>query len=1001
MKRNSPESSHSPPQRQQESKIEGVRNIGIISTPIIWPVKQKPLRFSKNSADEKPVRKNTYSLFLPTVSTSAASEETGKDTLASFTEKIDLDSTVMNQLLNENILNYSQSSFHGTSTAADAVTEPSVSAAVSFLQNRSPNVNLGLALADGTVRSDSESAFRSPITSSTANEPKKETLWISSSSSSTTNFMHVSNVLEPVSWWSGTVFHNHVTSDIQEDRPPSLSSLPISPTEAKSSFQKSRLDLLDFTPGNFYLEMMEGNAKKNPSSVLAANSEFQFRKSMHIKEHPPAGTTNLTSVETPPANRTTFFQNVKKTYTKFMPDIQLTNSVLGHSRELITFSALLVGTGWTSSAFKHVLMTMPVYQQSSTDVYLGSDSTFISNSNYWSHLKHSVHFQKPSETFKYGVLENNVDAFHYSNQNEDSAFTILEPENMNRVGSSWDSSYLDFPRKYVDIFPSLTTRFWTVSYHLKEVSQVFPGKPAENWWFLFNKLLSSTTERLPSISSHAKPDSISEQTSAIRLLGNRAEEMNFSSHVSAVETQVSSSFIPGKTITKLQSTANFANINVSSNSEFYFDFPSPSLEAPLSQHSIQVQVSPFDKILANSTEKLMMFDSLQTQIGTDIVRDQTNMTFLNNRQQLVSVLPTHSGTQPSRSRDSQAAFLINTPVESVINSTRMHQSVQSQSLTENDAAANHIDKARSKVQIDAAAFLKSISLMSSDFLPMTLSLELRHFLHSSSKFSVSIPPNSYSTPPLPSNLQNHLDTISPSLIAQWDVAELSLPTTVTPRSHVTVIGQNSIENQVDSLRYSLWAVQQEIIGDNEDIRNSAVLTSTNILRLSEQDSEWEVYRSFSKHREGMSPLNIVSTHALDFESAYYRHFANVSSILESSRTAVMNDAIPLPSSHSGVIIRHKETTLNRNLTTPTAAIHHPFMQSQMPVSFVTYHQSPVLAHVHSLADLPSGTRRNTTPYPLLHQLTSSPAVFLSCLCYSFTELGCLCRPEFNYSMSNP
>ncbi|KAK2518950.1 Adgrg6 [Columba guinea] len=275
--------------------------------------------------------------------------------------------------------------------------------------------------------------------------------------------------------------------------------------------------------------------------------------------------------------------------------------------------------------------------------------------------------------------------------------------------------------------------------------------------------------------------------------------------------------------------------------------------------------------------------------------------------------------------------------------------------------------------------------------------ELGHLLHSSSKFSVSVPPSSYSTPPLPPDLQNHLDTISPSLIPQWDVAELSLPTTVTPRSHLTVLGPNSIENQVDSLRYSLWTVEQEIIYDNEDIRNSAILTSTNILRFSEQDSEGEVYRSFSKHKEGVSPLNIVSTYALDFENAYYRHFANVSSILESSRTAIMNDAISLPSSYSGVIIQHKETAFNHNLMTPPAAIHHSFMQSQMPVSSVTHHQSSVLAHVHSLANLPSGTRQNTTPYRPLYQLTSSPAVFLSCLCYSFTELGCLCQPEVNYS----
>uniref|UniRef100_A0A8C0FAF9 Adhesion G-protein coupled receptor G6 n=1 Tax=Bubo bubo TaxID=30461 RepID=A0A8C0FAF9_BUBBB len=1008
MKRNSPESSHSRPQRQQESKIEGIKTIGIISTPIIWPVKQRPLHFSKSSADENPERKNTYSLFLPTMSTSAASEETSNDTLAAFTEKNDLDNTVVNQLRNENILNDSRSSFHGTSDAADAVTEPSVNAAVPVLQSRSPNTELTRTLADGLYHSDSESAFHSPISSSssTAYKHKKETVWISSSNSSATSFMHISNILDPVSWWSETVFHHHIISDIQEERHHSLSSLSISPTEEKSSFQKSRLDLLDFAPENFYLEIAEGNADRKTFSMSAANSEFQFRRSVHIKEHHSGDITNLTSVETPCANPTTFFQNMKKTYTKFMPGIQLTNSVLGHSRELLTFSSLVVGTGWTSSGFKHVVTTLPVYEQLLTDIHLESESIFISNSNYWSHyLKHSVYFQKPSETLRNGVLENNLHAFHYNNENEESAFSMLEPENMNRVGNSWDSGYLDFPTKYVDISPSLTAGFWTVSYHLKEASQVFPEEPSENWWLSFNKLLSSPTERLPSIISPAKSDSISEQTSAIRLLGLRDEEMNFSSHASALETQIFSSFIPGLSkrisesngrTSQLQSTVNFANLSTSSNSEFYFNFPFPSLEAPLSQPSIWVQVSPFDKVLENSTEKLIIFDSLHMQVGTDIVSDQINMTFLNNREQLVYVLPTHSGTQPSRSRDNQTAFLINTPVKSLVNSTRTLGSLQSQSLSANDVVTNTIDKARSKMQIDAGVFLKSISAMSSDFLPMTLSLELRHILHSDSKFRVSLPPNSYSTPPLPQNFQNNLDIIYPTPIPQWNVAELNLPRTVTPRNHLSV-GQNSVENQGDSLRYSLWTVEQEIIGDNEDIMNSAVLTSTNILRLSKWDSEGEAYGSFSKHREGMSSLNIVSTHALDFENADYRHFANLSSILESSRTAVMNDVIPLPSSHSGVIIQHKESILKGTVTSRAAAIHHSFTQSQMTVSSVTYHQTSVLAHVHSLMNLPSETSQNTTLYPPLNQFTTSSAVFLSCLCYSFTELGCLCQPEVNYS----
>lgn len=1007
MKRNSPESAHIRPQRHQESKIEGVKTIGIISTPIIWPVKRRPLRFSQNSADENPERKTMYNFFLLTMSTSATSEEIANDTLAAFTEKINLDNTVMNQLPNENILNYSRSSFHGTSDASDAVTEPSVNAAIPLRQSRSPNAELAQTLADGLDHSDSESVFHSPVSSSSAAyEHKKEALWISYSNSSTTDFKHISNILDPASWWNETLFHHYITSDIQDRH--SFSSLSISAAEQKSSFQKSQLDLLDSSPENFYLEMIEGNADRE-TSALEANSEFEFRKCAHIKEHHLGGITNLTSMATPHANPKTFFQNMKTTYTKFMPDIQLTNSFLGHSRELPPSSALLLGVGWTSSAFKDIVTTLPVYQQFLTDIYMESDSMFISNSNYWSHyLKHKVYFQKPSEIPRYGIVENNLDAFYGSN--EKSSFSILEAENINRVGSSGGSGYLDFPTKYLDISPSLTGSFWTVSYYLKEESQVFSGEPSENWWLLFNKLLSSPTERLPSISSHAKSDSISEQTSAIRLLGHRAEEINFSSHASALETQIFSSFIPGlskrisesngRTLSQLHSTMNFANITTSSNSEFYFDFPLPSFEAPLSQPFVEVQVSPlspFDKILENSTEKLIIFDSLHMQIGTDLVSDQTNMTFLNNRQQLVSVLPMHSGTQSSRY--SQARFLINTPVKSLVNHTRTHESLQPQSLSENDAVANTIDKARSTVQIDAGILLKNISLMSSDFLPVTWSLELRYLLPSDSEFRVSVPPNSYSTPPLPESFQNHLDTISPSLITQWDIAELSLPTTVIPRNHPTVLGQNSIENQRDSLRYSLWAVEQVIIGDNEDVRDS-VLTSTNILKLSEWDSEGEVYGSVSKPREGMSSLNTVSTHVLDFENDDYGRFANLSSILEASRTAVMNDAIPLPSSFSGVVIQQKETILQGTLMTPAAAIHHSSMPSQMPVSSVMYHQLPVSAHVHSLANLPSGTSENTTPYPPLNQLTSSPAVFLSCLCYSITELGCLCRPEVNYSMSH-
>lgn len=998
MKRHSPEFSHSRPQRQQESKIEGIKTIGIISTPIIWPVKQRPLHFSKNSADDSPERKNPYSLLLPTLSIPASSEETSNKIVSAFTENINLDNTVMNQLPNESIFNYSRSPFHGTSGPADAVTEPPVNAAVPLLCSRNPCTELARTLASRLHLSDSEPSFRSPVSgssSSTAYEHKKETLWISSSSSDTNYFMHTSNVLEPV-------FHHHITSDIQQDRHNFLSSLLVSPTDEKP-FQKSRLDLLDLVPEIFYLEIIEGNADRKTFSTLSANSEFQFKKSVHIKEHHSGGITYLTSLEILHEKPTSVFQNMKKSYTKFMRDSQLTNSVQGHSRELLKFSSFLVEPGRTRSAYKHVVTTLPVYQQLLTDTYLKSHSIFISSSNYWSHyLQHSLYFQNPSETLRNGGLESNLNAFHGSNENEESAFSILESENMNPVADSWDSDYLDFPTKYVDISPSLKASFWTVSHHLKEASQVFSGEPSENFCLSFNKLLSSPAKRL-SISLYVKSDSISEPTPAIRFLGHRAEEFNFSTHVLTLETQIFSSFIPGiskrisesngQSISQLQSTMNFANLSVTSSSEFYFDFPFPSLEAPYIQSSIWAQVSPFDQVLENST------DSLHMQIQTDIVSDQTDMTFLNNKHQPVSVFPTYSGTQPSCLRDSRAPFLISTPgtqitwiVKGLISSTRTHRTPQSQSLLENDAITNTIDKPRSKVQKDAGIFLKSISSMSSDFFPV--SLELRQFLHSDSKFRDSVAPNSYSTPPLP---QNHLDTISPSLLPQWDVEELNLPTTETPRNYLTVSGQNSIENQVDSSRYSLWAVEQEIIDNNKDIRDFAVLTSTNLPRLSEWNSEGEVHGPFSRNREAIS---IITANVSDFENADYGHLTNLSSVLESSRSSIMNYVVPLPPSYSRVFIQHKETTSTGTLTTAAAATHHSLMQIQTSLSSVTYHESSVSAHVISLANLPSGTSQNSTSYPPQRQLISSAAVLLPCLCDFSTELGCLCRPEFHYSMSS-
>lgn len=1053
MKRNSADSSHPLLQGQQDSKIKGVKNIGIISTPIIWPVRQRPLHPSKSpSAEEQnPERKNMYNLFpLYTFeATSPASGEPEVGSLVPFKENIGIEHNIaMNLSISKSISNNPSSFLSETHDIEQILTTPistdySKNVVVPPLQTGSFGAELTWTLPNALeyLYPNSESAFQSPVSKNALNGHTKESLWIFSSS--THESTH--GVLESSIWWSKATSYHRVTPDIPKENYHSQSNLFVSSTQ-ELMYQKSRLDLPKFTLSNTHLlptkRIIEDPFRNGPY-IPALNDELQSTRAKYSKEQHSVDHTNLTPKQSQPSTPSHFFQNMQEVHTEVMPDIQshilLTRE---HSTELVKWPLLLLGTSKTSSESQHAVTTVSVYQESFNNEYLKSDlfpvrpltklpkeqndksspeqefelNTGIYNINDMPHsLKPLTNLQrKPNEIPGIEILEDNLNAIHNDNLQDDSVISTQESDNRR---NSLKQGHMVIPAQYVDIAPSLLGNYWTMYYHFKQETPRFSGEPAERGSFLFNKPLLSPTERLPFVSSPTELDSIPIQTTTINLSGYVIKEVNFASSVPSLTMESSSSVvvIPSLKISKkAERTASelksimavSSNINVFASDTFSFDSPFPSLETSSSKPFIHLQTTTTDIAQTIFTNILT---SLTMKTWDESVHDnQVNMAFQQHRQTFASILRAHTTVQPSCTRNNHTSCMANKSALSSVSDEAKVPSVL-QTIMESTSGTTVIEHEKNNAQTNLELdFSDTYSSPSSNSFIMPLSLETTHHLHSEQKIRSRISPNSYSTafvfstPPLSQDLPNYFDQVSPSL---------SYLQNVGIKSHLTILGQKSVEDG-DSILTSSQTAQMGIIYDDVNSRSA---TSNTELGFSRGESKWEVYSSFNKHTEqfiqkGMSSLTTSSIHVSDlqlqtipqtFEDyAGYGKLANLSSVLEPTRISDLTSTIFLSSPHLGTIIHDSENILNYTLMINGAAsIRHSVLQSQISASPVKYHQSSISAHANSLANLSASASQNSTPYTPLNLLTSSPKSILSCLCNSFADLNCPCGPEAKYSMS--
>nr|XP_014435653.1 adhesion G-protein coupled receptor G6 isoform X2 [Pelodiscus sinensis]XP_014435657.1 adhesion G-protein coupled receptor G6 isoform X2 [Pelodiscus sinensis]XP_014435661.1 adhesion G-protein coupled receptor G6 isoform X2 [Pelodiscus sinensis]XP_014435663.1 adhesion G-protein coupled receptor G6 isoform X2 [Pelodiscus sinensis]XP_025033730.1 adhesion G-protein coupled receptor G6 isoform X2 [Pelodiscus sinensis]XP_025033736.1 adhesion G-protein coupled receptor G6 isoform X2 [Pelodiscus sin len=1035
MKRNSAESSHALLQGQQDSMIKGVKNIGIISTPIIWPVRQRPLQPSESLSpkEQNPERKNIQNLFfLPTTeATSAASREAEVGTLDPFAEHI----TSMNQSTDKSVLKNSSVIINKTYDITRIPTTPMVidhseNVGLSLTQSEIFSAELTWSLTDGLEYTNSESAFLTLISKSTLYEQTKEPLWIVSSSSDTSSstYKSIYNVLESFSWQNNAVSHHHI----------SLSAASIQ----YESFQKNRLDLLEFSPENVYLvstkKIMEDDSVKNSFYTAEANDELQSTNFKYFKEFESVNLKKVTSKKTQPLNPSSFFQDIKEIYKEAMLDIQLTEALLTleDSQELLRWSAQLLATR-RSSDFHYSFTISPAYQESLSHSYLKSDlfifrpltklpkepyvkasslenefelfNTLTSTSTYIPQsLKTPTNMKrKPNETPGNEKLESSLETIPNDNLHKDSVFSTSQPENMNRISNTWKPGYMGLPTEHGTIDPSLSTSFWTLDYHFKQESLEFSGEPSESLWFSFNKLFASQTEKQPYFSSPTVADNILMRTAINNMSGYGTEDMNFSSYMSSLDTE---NFSPIVLISSLRISENTErkiseskmtvspNINISSNSHF------PLLNISSHQPSMQVQMSTFDILHATFIDKFKSVASLHMQSWDQVSKaDQISMTVQHHGQTFASVFFTYTTVQTSCTEDSYIACLANRSSESSVTDTKTNGPSQSQNI--------YMVIESNPTSVFDTDFAETQSSLSSSHLTMTLSLAKTDTLNSEQKTRASAHTNSqsislfFSTPSLSQSLQNDLDQTSPTMGQLWNVEELNLLTNLVMKSHITVPEQKFIEDPEISLTPSL---QMGVLYDL-NIGSTTLLISNTESLLSVGESEWGTYHYSSRQTEelinkGMSSLNSSNIHATDLQlqtmplsfEAYtdYEKITNISFILKPTTISAVASAIILSPPHNGTYIHANENILNH-----AATIHHSDLQSQRSASQVMYHQPSISAHEIPLANASPGTSQVSIPYKPLNPLTSSPKLMLSYLCNYFTELSCLCGPEVNNSMS--
>ncbi|XP_072852047.2 adhesion G-protein coupled receptor G6 isoform X1 [Pogona vitticeps] len=999
VKRNSADSSQPLLQGQEDSKIRGVKNIGIISTPIVWPVKQRPLhtRKSISTEEQSPERKNIFILTTPEVSSSAP-QETQVNILGPFTEQANIDH---NSSMRNSVFNISRHSNRSLSESGNLREVPSIPLDhvrnMLFPLQQSENMGVGPIWTWASQLEDhiSNTLFPSLVTRNILFKPSEDPQWMLSSESDIFSPIDRTpySFLQSLSAWNE--ISSYMTSGISEETLPSHSSQ--SYMHSSESFEDSRLELKRSFE-NIYLEPTKRILQEDSvQHGFDLAGELQPTKLNYIKnynsEHLKKQVFNHSG------NPSDSLQNTKAWFPDVVTIIQPTEDLLTveYSRELQGLSKVLTKTKERASEIQETA-SVPYLYQGTFSMASSKDSlsrfkplteqlaspeqeealilegklqlnSFISYINYTSSHSFENIKSKPNTLTGAKHAENNQ---HDSPHNYVAFSTIVS-----KISRTQGFGDVTFPAQYVDSLSS-SNNYWT----LGQKPQVPSKESTEQRVASFSQLNSSPTEQVSFFRSPADLDdditvnTISNNSTvdyraviiSISVSPSEDSEGKFSSIYSL---RISENM---ETASQLETELDLPhNTSIPKNETSLLQFPLTSLEVSVIQPSLHSDLLYVTfTYVSNDTASL----------ATQQISDKTPVGYLVNK------YPYHADilTPSFESSCSDDICTVSSPINGGM-SQSMHM----------DTWITQFTSVTEYVKTKGYSFQNDFPGMS-NLLLETEPLQILHIqshkpqIKAITEFGSHSTVLMFSTPLISKGLKNSLDQYSPGFGYSWS-EDTSIQTNPLNKSILTDKEEQPAEDAKSKLNSSFQLDHADML----DVDDRSIRMNIEAF-VSERESVWKLHQYISKPAD--SSVNKIWSSSIvhttesymwsvspSFEDSLgYENTVNNFYFFEPIAFSAVNDMISQSFPFAETIKNFNENTLNRT-ETMTGVTFHPNLEVQNSVE--------VSAYGNAVAGVVSEANQKTT----LSHSSSSPESVLSCfLCNSFIDWGCPCGREVKHSM---
>ncbi|KAG8123781.1 hypothetical protein E2320_019192 [Naja naja] len=979
VKRNSADSSQPIQHWQEDSKIRGIKNIGIISTPIVWPVKQRPLHTSKFTITE---RKNAPSYFItitPEVIPSA-STEMQINSLGPFTEQVNINyNSSIEVMYFNNISEHSESVLSENSISQKTPTLP-----LDHIRNL--GFHIQQSGSDEIEDSRSNVLFPSLVNKNSFFELTEEPQWMLSPISYTFSsvYNYANNFLQPLNAWRENMTYEYFISRRPGENLSSL--IHQYYTYPKELVKETMLGLLNKLLESVYLQptkrFLQEDSLRNSFYIV---DDLQTTTLNHIRDYNSVHFKKQLFKHS--ANPSGSLQNMKAWFPDVMPRIHPTEVFVSveYSKESHLSSSLPKARGRNSETQQTVSVS-PFYQETYNRAFFKSDFfSFNPLTEQLDNLEEQEgssledEFELPDKLISYN---NDVSSFSFLLEDFKSKSKVISGagyvENNTSSSPYNDISFLtindvSLPTQYIN------TSFWTT------VND--PPESTGRWLSSYNQSYSSLIETMPFFMSPTQIDDNTMETipynrlvghnvSKVYIFPNTSED-NFISVFAMDSSRISD--VIERTATKSVPLSKNGSINDTS----AVHVPLTSQITPLIQPSLHLQISTYDILQGRFTNDLKITANLAMQQTAEKIPDDQLITFFRSAETSATPFFESSCIKDTCKVLSLSPIHFKELTHNVYTDLQISQLTSDSDYMKN-AAHSHMNNfffEKQHAQI-SDLFIRTLPL---EILPTNSHGIIAQFDKHSAALMIS--DASISQNPL-----NNLDQHFLNSEYLWNEKPVQETSTMN-KTHLSENEHNDPNNLESKDILLLQPGQAEEFGDMD---HKNIDTKIKVTVPEQEPVVWKVHHSSSKSiddpiKKGLTylnPSNVSPTDFYDqkisssFEDLKYEKIVNHSSLLEQATISVVTDVMVQSS-----LLNESIKYFNENVSNSGMIFHNHNSDIQNAVD-ISVHETPLT---------------NTAPganQSIVFKTTLTPTskyLLTYFLCNSFMDRDCPCGAEVKHS----